>query len=133
MTLELKMMAKCIESNAKTYKMTEAQYLRMCRKYRNRKGKPHLNLEANRESLHNMRVHEWRQKARSAHLARMFLKGMPYSRVETDPYWKRENPSRPAPNHEEIADLVHEFGTSEYMNCALSFVQELVGGWIEDT
>lgn len=87
-------------------------------------------LEAKRQSLHEHNVHVVRWASRTTHLTRAFIKGMPYSRVETESknpqrndYTKRLLRHQAAPV---VAKMAKQYGGEKFSNTT----PEQVESWL---
>lgn len=86
MSIELRVKAGTLAAEARIIRRYEAAVAREKARQRAKFGNVSPDTAAKKISLHDHRVHIVRKAARATHLARMFLKDMPYKRVEEKCY-----------------------------------------------
>lgn len=110
MSIELKIKSKTLAA--------EATFIRREEQIAKKNGNRKLNRE-----LHEHRILQVRRAARSAHLARGFIRGSPYHRIESKCY---EAPKRP-----EVLRLLERYGRPEFKNSTREEREAKLKAWFE--
>lgn len=85
MSIELKVKAKSLDAESKIIRREEHKLIKSARWARKFKDSYETNIIRNTyESIYLHRICDVRKEARATHLARAYLKGMPYSKVEAN-------------------------------------------------
>lgn len=109
MSIELKVKANSLAAEARIIRKIEKKLKENFHKASNETQAEFRNDHVNRfNNLHNHKTASVRKAARSTHLARMYIKGLFYSKVEAVSYER--------PDYISIAKMVRQYGGEEFDN-----------------